>query len=317
VLRAVNPYYAYSFFAHNAGLAFVALGAVVLAVTGGETLYADMGHFGRKAIRVAWFGLVLPALLLNYFGQGAEILHNPASIQSPFYLLAPAWALYPLIALATLATVIASQAVISGAFSVSRQALQLGFIPRMLVQHTSESEEGQIYMPRINWILMISVMGLVIGFGSSSNLAAAYGIAVTGDMVITTLLSALVFHGVWKWSWLRTGLLIIVFLTVDLAFFGANLLKIPAGGWVPILIGIVIFTLMSTWKRGRSLLYKRIWEDAMELQPFIASVGSHPPSRVPGAAIFMTPTPFAVPLALLHNLKHNKVLHETVVLATV
>ena len=317
VLHAVNPYYAYNFFAHNAGLAFVSLGAVVLAVTGGEALYADMGHFGRKPIRLAWFGFVLPALLINYFGQGAEILHNPASIQNPFYLLAPAWALYPLIALATLSTVIASQAVISGAFSVSRQALQLGYIPRMLVQHTSESEAGQIYMPRINWILMIAVMGLVIGFGSSSNLAAAYGIAVTGDMVITTLLSALVFHGVWGWSWLRTGLLITVFLTVDLAFFSANILKIPAGGWVPILIGIVIFTLMSTWKRGRSLLYKRIWEDAMELQPFIASVGSHPPSRVPGAAIFMTPTPFAVPHALLHNLKHNKVLHETVVLATV
>ena len=317
VLRAVNPYYAYSFFAHNAWLAFVALGAVVLAVTGGEALYADMGHFGRKPIRLAWFGFVLPALIINYFGQGAEILHNPASIQNPFYLMAPSWALYPLIVLATLSTVIASQAVISGAFSVSRQALQLGYMPRMLVQHTSESEAGQIYMPRINWILMISVMGLVIGFGSSSNLAAAYGIAVTGDMVITTLLSALVFHGVWKWSWLRTGLLITVFLIVDLAFFSANILKIPAGGWVPILIGIVIFTLMSTWKRGRSLLYKRIWEDAMELQPFIASVGSHPPSRVPGAAIFMTPTPFAVPHALLHNLKHNKVLHETVVLATV
>lgn len=317
VLRAVNPMYAFHFFTDNGTLAFLALGAVVLAVTGGEALYADMGHFGRRPIRLAWFGFVLPALILNYFGQGSLILHDPAAVKNPFYLLAPDWLLYPLVGLATLATVIASQAVISGAFSVSRQALQLGYLPRMLVQHTSESEEGQIYLPRINWILMVSVMLLVIGFGSSSNLAAAYGIAVTGDMVITTLLSALVFHGLWGWSWTRTVALASIFLVVDLAFFGANILKIPAGGWFPILIGIIIFTLMTTWKRGRSLLYKQLESEAMELRTFIEAIGYHPPTRVEGTAVFMTPNPNGVPHALLHNLKHNKVLHNQVVLATV
>ncbi|HSI95239.1 MAG TPA: KUP/HAK/KT family potassium transporter, partial [Methylophilaceae bacterium] len=237
VLRAVNPMYAVHFFTDNHWLAFVALGAVVLAVTGGETLYADMGHFGRVPIRIAWFGLVLPSLVLNYFGQGALLLHNPAAVKNPFYLLAPEWVLYPLIALATLATVIASQAVISGTFSVSRQALQLGYMPRTQIQHTSESEAGQIYLPRLNWALMVAVMTLVIGFGSSSNLAAAYGIAVTGDMVITTLLAAMVFHGVWKWSWPLTLAIAGIFLAIDLAFFGANILKIPAGGWFPLLIG--------------------------------------------------------------------------------
>lgn len=317
VLRAVNPIYAFHFFTDNGTLAFLALGAVVLAVTGGEALYADMGHFGCIPIRIAWFSFVLPALILNYFGQGALILHDPAAVKNPFYLLAPEWLLYPLVGLATLATVIASQAVISGAFSVSRQALQLGYLPRMLVQHTSESEEGQIYLPRINWILMISVMLLVIGFGSSSNLAAAYGIAVTGDMVITTMLSALVFHGLWGWSWARTLALAAMFMVVDLAFFGANILKIPAGGWFPIMIGIVIFTLMTTWKRGRSLLYKHLASEAMELRTFVEAIGYHPPTRVEGTAVFMTPNPDGVPHALLHNLKHNKVLHQQVVLATV
>jgi KUP system potassium uptake protein len=317
VLRALDPLYAIHFFTSNHWLAFVALGAVVLAVTGAEALYADMGHFGRIPIRLAWFGLVLPALLLNYFGQGALILRNPDAIKNPFYLLAPDWALYPLIGLATLATVIASQAVISGTFSVSRQALQLGYMPRMQVQHTSESEKGQIYLPRVNWGLMVMVMALVVGFGSSSNLAAAYGIAVTGDMVITTLLAALVFHRLWKWSMTRTLCLMAAFLTVDLAFFGANILKIPAGGWFPILIGVVVFTLMTTWKNGRALLYKRLKEEAMELEPFIEAIGAHPPTRVQGTAIFMTPNPAGVPHALLHNLKHNKVLHEKVVLATV
>lgn len=317
VLQAVNPLFALHFFTSNGTLAFLALGAVVLAVTGGEALYADMGHFGRVPIRLAWFGMVLPALVLNYFGQGALILHDPSAVKNPFYLLAPEWLLYPLVGLATMATVIASQAVISGAFSVSRQALQLGYLPRMLVQHTSESEEGQIYLPRINWILMISVMALVIGFGSSSNLAAAYGIAVTGDMVITTILSAMVFHGLWRWSWLKTLSLAAMFMVVDLAFFGANILKIPAGGWFPILIGVIIFTLMTTWKRGRSLMYERLASEAMELNMFIQAIGGHPPTRVEGTAVFMTPNPNGVPHAMLHNLKHNKVLHEQVVLATV
>jgi len=317
VLGAVNPIYGLHFFANNGTLGFIALGAVVLAVTGGEALYADMGHFGRMPIRIAWFGFVLPALMLNYFGQGAEILLNPESVKNPFYLLAPVWLLMPLVALSTAATVIASQAVISGAFSVSRQALQLGYMPRTLVQHTSESEEGQIYLPRVNWALMVGVMALVLGFESSSSLAAAYGIAVTGDMVITTILSAIVFHGLWGWGWPRTLGLAALFLTVDLAFFGANVLKIPDGGWVPLLMGSVIFTLMLTWKRGRELLYRRLESDAMALEPFIDAIGSHPPTRIQGTAVFMTPNPHIVPHAMLHNLKHNKVLHEQVVLATV
>ena len=317
ILNALNPIFAFQFFTSQPWIAFVALGAVVLAVTGAEALYADMGHFGRFPIRLAWYGFVLPALLLNYFGQGALMLHNSAAIKNPFYLLAPEWALFPLIILATLATVIASQAVITGAFSVSRQALQLGYLPRMHIQHTSESEQGQVYMPRVNWGLMLGVMVLVVGFGSSSKLAAAYGIAVTGDMVITTLLAAVVFREIWRWSKLKTGLLIGLFLIIDLAFFGANVLKIPDGGWVPLLIGLVIFVLMLTWKNGRYILYKHLKSEAMELAPFIEAVGAHPPPRVPGIAVFMTPNPEGVPHAMLHNLKHNKVLHEKVIILTV
>lgn len=317
IMQAISPYYAYHFFASQPWIAFIALGAVVLAVTGAEALYADMGHFGRTPIRLAWFFFVLPALILNYFGQGALILAEPDSIQNPFYHMAPEWALYPMIVLATLATVIASQAVITGAFSVSRQALQLGFIPRMHVEHTSEMTEGQVYMPRINWGLMIAVMCLVITFQSSGELAAAYGIAVTGDMVIATLLAAVVFHHLWGWSKLRTGLLISIFLIVDLSFFSANILKIPDGGWVPLLIGSIIFTLMLTWKTGRNLLYKTLKAESMELVPFIQAIGAHPPTRVNGAGMFMTPNPDGVPHALLHNLKHNKVLHDKVVILTV
>lgn len=317
ILNALNPIYAIHFFAVSPWIAFVALGAIVLAVTGAEALYADMGHFGRFPIRLAWFGFVLPALILNYFGQGALILKNPETVKNPFYLLAPEWMLFPLIILATMAAVIASQAVITGAFSVSRQALQLGYLPRMHVEHTSESQMGQVYMPRVNWGLMLAVMALVIGFGSSGDLAAAYGIAVTGDMVITTLLAGIVFHNIWGWSKLRTGALVALFLTVDIAFFSANVLKIPDGGWVPLIIGIVIFTLMITWKTGRSLLYQHLKNEAMALDPFIEAVGAHPPARVPGTAIFMTPNPEGVPHAMLHNLKHNKVLHEKVVILTV
>jgi len=317
ILRALNPFYAVEFFMHHPKIAFVSLGAVVLAVTGAEALYADMGHFGRFPIRLAWFGFVLPALLLNYFGQGALILLEPEAVKNPFYLLAPEWALFPLIGLATLAAVIASQAVISGAFSVSRQALQLGYLPRMHIQHTSESTEGQVYMPRVNWGLMIAVMALVLGFRSSGNLAAAYGIAVTGDMVITTLLASIVFIEIWRWSKLKTYLVVGVFLIIDVAFFSANALKIPDGGWVPLLIGLVIFTLMLTWKTGRTLVYTRLKADAMAIEPFIDAIGAHPPPRVPGTALFMTPNPDGVPHAMLHNLKHNKVLHEKVVILTV
>ncbi len=317
ILHALNPIYAVHFFAVSPWIAFVALGAVVLAVTGAEALYADMGHFGRFPIRLAWFGFVLPALILNYFGQGALILQHPESVKNPFYLLAPEWMLFPLIILATLAAVIASQAVITGAFSVSRQALQLGYLPRMHVEHTSESQEGQIYMPRVNWGLMLGVMILVLSFKSSGNLAAAYGIAVTGDMVITTLLAGIVFHNLWGWSKLRTGLLVTMFLTVDVAFFSANVLKIPDGGWVPLAIGIVIFTLMLTWKTGRTMVLTRLKNEAMALEPFIEAIGAHPPTRVPGTALFMTPNPDGVPHSLLHNLKHNKVLHEKIVILTV
>jgi KUP system potassium uptake protein len=317
ILRALNPIYAVHFFTSQPWIAFVALGAVVLAVTGAEALYADMGHFGRFPIRLAWFGFVLPALLLNYFGQGALILHDANAVKNPFYLLAPEWALFPLIGLATVATVIASQAVITGAFSVSRQALLLGYLPRMHVSHTSESEEGQIYMPRVNWGIMLGVMALVLAFRSSGNLAAAYGIAVTGDMVITSLLAAVVFHEIWRWSKLKTAMLVSLFLVVDLAFFSANVLKIPDGGWVPLLIGTIIFVLMLTWKTGRSLLIKKVKSEAMAIEPFIEAVGAHPPPRVPGTALFMTPNPEGVPHAMLHNLKHNKVLHEKVVILTV
>ncbi len=318
VLGAVNPAYGLQFFLANQWMGFVALGAVVLAVTGSEAIYADMGHFGRLPIRLAWLGIALPGLLLNYFGQGALILRSPESVNSsPFYLLSPEWMLFPLIVLATMATVIASQAVISGTFSVTRQAVQLGFLPRTQVLHTSEHEVGQIYLPRVNWALMIAVMTLVTGFGSSSNLAAAYGIAVTGDMVITTLLAALVFRGVWRWSWARTIALTSVFLVIDLAFFSANVLKIPAGGWLPLLVGAFLFVIMLTWKSGRELLHKRISADSIPLELFIDSIKMSPPTRVEGAAVFLNRDLNTVPSALLHNLKHNKVLHEQVVIVTV
>ena len=317
ILHALNPLYAVEFFVHQPLIAFISLGAVVLAVTGAEALYADMGHFGRRPVTLAWYGLVLPALLLNYFGQGALILHDVNAIKNPFYLLAPEWALFPLIFLATAATVIASQAVITGAFSISHQALQLGFLPRMHIQHTSESMQGQVYMPRINWGLMVATMILVVGFGSSSKLAAAYGIAVTGNMIMTTLLASIVFREIWRWGKLKTFLLVALFLTVDLAFFSASLIKIPDGGWVPLLIGSIIFTLMLTWKNGRTLLFTHLKADAMAIEPFIEAIGAHPPPRVPGTALFMTPNPDGVPHAMLHNLKHNKVLHEKVVILTV
>ncbi len=317
ILGALNPIYAIHFFMVAPILAFVALGGVVLCVTGAEALYADMGHFGGYPIRLAWYGLVLPALVLNYFGQGALILSNPETAKNPFYLLAPEWMLFPLIVLATMATVIASQAVISGAFSISRQALQLGYLPRMHVEHTSESQEGQIYMPRVNWSLMFAVMSLVIGFGSSANLGSAYGIAVTGNMLATSVLAGIVFHNIWGWSKWRTGALVGLFLMIDIVFFGANILKVFDGGWVPLVIGIVIFTLMLTWKSGRTILYEHLRNESMALGPFIETIGINPPTRVPGTALFLTPDTDGVPHALLHNLKHNKVLHERIVVLTV
>ena len=310
ILMALNPLYGFEFLLANKAMSLVAMGNVVLAVTGAEALYADMGHFGRKPISRAWFAFVLPALVLNYMGQGAAILADPAVADNPFYRSAPEWALYPLIGLATLATVIASQAVISGAFSVTRQAMQLGFVPRMEVQHTSEKEQGQIYLPAVNWGLMIAVMILVLGFKSSNNLAAAYGIAVTGDMVITSILATVVAAKVWGWGWIRAGLLFTCFLAVELVFLTANILKIPDGGWFPLVAGMAVFVLMTTWKRGRQLLSDRLKGERLELALFLDSLASSMPTRVAGTSVFLNADPKGVPHALLHNLMHNKVLHD-------
>ncbi len=316
ILMALNPLYGIEFLLENKAMALVAMGNVVLAVTGAEALYADMGHFGRKPIQRAWFAFVLPALVLNYFGQGALILAEPEAAKNPFFLSAPEWALYPLVALSTLATVIASQAVISGAFSVTRQAMQLGFMPRMEVQHTSEKEQGQIYLPAVNWGLMAAVMILVLGFRSSNNLAAAYGIAVTGDMVITSLLATVVAARTWGWGWGRAAALFACFLAVELIFLAANILKIPDGGWFPLVAGVFVFVLMTTWKRGRQLLSDRLKGERLELSLFLESLAASMPTRVAGTSVFLNADPKGVPHALLHNLMHNKVLHERVVLVS-
>ena len=317
VLAAVNPAHAVGFFVEHRGYGFLVLGAVVLAVTGVEALYADMGHFGRRAIRLAWFGFVLPALVLNYFGQGALIIRDPAAIANPFYLQAPEWAIYPLIALATAATVIASQAVISGTFSITRQAIQLGYLPRMDIRYTSEKAIGQIYIPFMNWALLISVVALVLGFQSSSNLAAAYGIAVTGTMAIDTILAFTVVTVLWRWHPALTAIGALGFLAIDLAFFGANAFKLFHGGWFPLVVAGLIFTALATWKRGRQILRERLKSEALELEPFLKSLTAHPPLRVPGTAVFLNAQRHTVPHALLHNLAHNKVLHERVVFLTV
>ncbi|MBW7901693.1 MAG: potassium transporter Kup [Rhodocyclaceae bacterium] len=317
VLLALDPRHAVGFLAENHAMALAAMGNVVLAVTGAEALYADMGHFGRRPIQLAWYGFVLPALVLNYFGQGALILADPAAAKNPFYLSAPDWALLPLVGLATVATVIASQAVISGAFSISRQAMQLGFMPRMTVRHTSAQTQGQIYLPAVNWGLFAAVAILVLGFKSSHNLAAAYGIAVTGDMVITSLLATVVVARVWRWGWTRAALLFAVFLSVELVFLAANVLKIPDGGWFPLVAGAGVFVLMTTWKRGRELLRERLRGEDIRLDAFIDALFAGMPARVPGTAVFMSADPDGVPHALLHNLMHNKVLHERVVLVSV
>ncbi|MBK7415684.1 MAG: potassium transporter Kup [Dechloromonas sp.] len=317
ILAALNPFYGIEFLLENKSTSLMAMGNVVLAVTGAEALYADMGHFGRKPISRAWFFFVLPALVLNYFGQGALILGDPATAVNPFFLSAPDWALYPLVGLATVATVIASQAVISGAFSVTRQAMQLGFVPRMEVQHTSDREAGQIYLPAVNWGLMVAVMILVLGFKSSNNLAAAYGIAVTGDMVITSILATVVVARSWKWGWGRAIALFSCFLVVELIFLAANVLKIPDGGWFPLIAGMVVFVLMTTWKRGRQLLAERLKGERLELSLFLESLAMSMPTRVAGTAVFLNADPSGVPHAMLHNLMHNKVLHERVVLVSV
>ncbi len=315
VLMAISPHFALNFFFNEGMTGFLVLGSVVLAVTGAEALYADMGHFGRMPIRLAWYTLVWPALLMNYFGQGALVLSRPAALENPFFLMAPKWAAIPLVCLATMATVIASQAVISGAFSVTRQAIQLGYLPRMTIAHTSEHEMGQIYIPFVNWSLMLMVIALVLGFKTSSNLAAAYGIAVTGTMVIDTVLAALVMMLIWNWRSKRVVLAVGAFLIVDLAYFFANSVKIPHGGWFPLAMSAVMFILLTTWNRGRSSLRQAMEREAIPVETIMDSM-SHL-ARVRGTAVYLSGTAHGVPLALLHNLKHNQVLHERVVLMTV
>tara|TARA_R110000772_G_scaffold39727_14_gene93200 strand:- start:3032 stop:4561 length:1530 start_codon:yes stop_codon:yes gene_type:complete len=321
ILMALNPWYAVQFFITDGFKAFLALGSVVLAVTGSEALFADMGHFGKKPMRIAWFGFVMPALLCNYFGQGAMILALDSAgaaeaIKNPFFILAPEYLRLPLVILATMATFIASQAVISGAFSVTHQAIQLGFIPRLTIKHTSASEAGQIYIPIVNWALMIAVILLVLTFQTSSNLASAYGIAVTGAMFIDTCLLAIVVLTLWKWKWWYAMPLVGIFFIVDGAYFAANLTKVPDGGWFPLLIGAVAFLLLTTWAKGRKLMRENMAEAAIPIGVFTKSA-KNSATRVPGTAIFMASSSAGIPSALLHNIKHNKVIHERVVILTV
>ena len=317
VLQAVNPWHGVVFFRENGLAGFLTLGAVVLCVTGGEALYADMGHFGKRPIRIAWFSVALPALLLNYFGQGALLLREPTAASNPFYLLAPAGFQWPLLVIATGAAIVASQALISGAFSLTQQSVQLGYSPRMQIVHTSKVEAGQIYIPEVNNALMIGCLILVIGFRNSSALSAAYGIAVTGTMAITSLLFAVVARSRWNWSKMHVGILLTAFLLVDLSFLAANVVKIEHGGWVPLVMAIGVYLLMSTWKRGRMQLGAIQERNAMPLETFLASIERNPPVRVRGTAVFMTSSSDGVPVVLLHHLKHNKVLHQTVVLLSV
>lgn len=317
ILQALSPHHALGFMWRNPGTTFIILGAVVLCVTGAEALYADLGHFGKKPIRLAWFSVVMPALTLNYFGQGALLLGRPEAVKNPFYMMAPDWALVPLVVLATAATVIASQALITGAFSVTKQVVQLGYLPRLNVEHTSVKDTGQIYIPAVNWGLFVAIVLAVVMFRSSSNLAAAYGIAVTLDMLITTTLTFFVIRYGWGYPLAlciaATGL----FFVVDLAFFASNLLKLLQGGWFPLAIGGAIFTLMMTWKQGRAILNAKLKTDSIDLRSFLESVFSSPPVRVPGTAVFLTAEPGTVPNAMLHNLKHNKVLHDHNLFVTV
>ncbi len=317
ILAALSPTYAASLAGAEPKLAFLALGAIFLVVTGSEALYADMGHFGRRPIRLGWFVLVFPALLLNYFGQGALLLDDPATIDNPFFRLPPGWAVLPLVILATAATVIASQALISGAYSLTMQAIQLGYLPRVRIDHTSPREIGQIYVPAANWGLMAACVALVVAFGSSTNLAAAYGVAVTSTMLITTALLFVVMRERWGWPAPITAAVGGVFLVVDVAFFAANVLKIPAGGWVPLVVGGAMFTVMTTWHRGRRLVAARLRRGELSLERFIGSITAHPQRRVPGTAVYLYSVPGGTPPALLANLRHSEVLHETVVVASV
>ncbi len=317
VLWAMSPHYALGFMWENPGTTFIILGAVVLCVTGGEALYADMGHFGKKPIRLAWFFVVMPSLTLNYFGQGALLLSNPAAVKNPFFMMAPAWALVPLVCLATMATVIASQALITGAFSVTKQVIQLGYLPRFQVWHTSVKETGQIFMPFVNWGLFVLIVLAVVLFKSSSNLAAAYGIAVTLDMLITTVLTFFVIRYAWHYPLALCLAATGVFFVVDLAFFASNMVKLVDGGWFPLLIASAVFTVMLTWKDGRRLLNQKLKVDAIDLDSFLEAVFVSPPVRVAGTAVFLTAEPGTVPNAMLHNLKHNKVLHEINLFVTV
>lgn len=316
VLLALNPFYGWDFFVHHKMEAYYVLGALFLVVTGGEALYADMGHFGKQPIRWAWFTVVLPGLVLNYFGQGALLLREPAAAANPFYLLAPSWFLYPLVALATAATVIASQALISGVFSLTRQAIQLGFSPRLQIIHTSSREIGQIYLPQVNWALLIGTIWLVLTFRSSSNLAAAYGISVSLTMIITTVLMFVVSRRLWKWS---TGIAIgvgLFFVAIDFAFFSANVIKIEQGGYVPLLIGLAMYTLMVTWRRGRQILAERLRKQTIQLPEFLRQIRTSRLAHVPGTAVFMVGDKATTPPAMVHNVKHNKVLHDLVVILT-
>jgi KUP system potassium uptake protein len=313
----VSPHHAALFVLDHPFAAFIALGSVVLAVTGAEALYADMGHFGRPPIVRAWIGFVLPALALNYLGQGALLLSDPKAIENPFYLLAPEWLRLPLVVLATAATIIASQSMISGAYSIARQCVQLGFLPRLVVTHTSETEEGQIYLPQINAALLLGVLILVVSFRTSDSLAAAYGIAVTGTFVCTSLLAVLVFRRQFGWSAPLVAAVFAPLLVLDLGFFVSNVLKIPEGGWVPVVLGAALFMLMHTWKQGRELLFTRFRQDSLPLKSYLARLPQSRTVRVPGIAVFMTGQADYVPGALLHNLKHNKVLHERVIFVTV
>jgi len=317
VIEAVNPWHSADFLARNSGAGFTVLGAVFLVVTGGEALYADMGHFGRRPIRLAWFGVTLPALVLNYYGQGALLLLEPEDAVNPFYHLAPSWALFPLVVLSTAATVIASQAVISGAFSLTRQALQLGLIPRMEIEHHSASEIGQVFVPWVNAALLVATIALVIGFGSSSALAGAYGVAVSTTMVLTTVLAYVCARQRWGWSALAAGALALFFLVIDVSFLGANMMKIDEGGWVPLLVGLMIYVVMTTWKRGRRILREHTHATELPLDMFLADIETRKPLRVAGTAVYMTSSPTGVPRTLGHNLKHNKVIHEKVILLTV
>lgn len=317
VLEAVNPVHAFEFFFRHGFHGFVVLGSVVLVITGGEALYADMGHFGRQPIRLAWFLAALPALVLNYFGQGALLLTDPQMISNPFYMLAPKWALAPMVILATMSTVIASQALVSGIFSLTRQAVQLGFCPRLSTVHTSSREIGQIYVPFVNWALFLGVIWLVLTFKNSSNLAAAYGIAVTGTMVITTILAYEVAIRRWNWGYGRAILVFGLLLVFDGAFFGANVMKITSGGWVPLVMAALIYLLMVTWHKGRKILYARLKERSVSIEEFCQMILRTPPLRVTGTAIYMAGDPSGIPVPLLHNLKHNKVLHERVAILTI